>query len=125
MPKVAQKARLGPGPARPAAQGACHREYDTEEKQRKSFTDRQGPGVFTPGDFAAGGCFLPEQKAQADKKEIRVDCWFCGVGIDQWDDGDDLLAEHLAQTRDPRRPKEGGCRWALFLRDTGRHEGVR
>ena len=54
--------------------------------------------------------------------KIRVDCWFCGVGIDQWEEGDDLLGEHLLHTRDPRRPREGGCRWALFLRDKQRYE---
>ena len=118
MPKVAQKARLGLPPARPAAQDARHREYGTEEKRRESFADRQGPGVFTPSDFAAGGFFLPEQEVRADKMEIRVDCWFCGVGIDRWEEGDDLLTEHLVHTRDPKRPREGGCHWVLFLRDT-------
>ena len=80
---------------------------------------------MTPANFAAGGFFLLEQEARVDKKEIHVDCWFCGVGIDQWDDGDDLLAEHLVHSRDPKRPKEGGCRWALFLRDTRSYEGGR
>ena len=122
MPKVAQSARLGLPPARPAAQDARHREYGTEEQRREWFADRQGPGVFTPSDFAAAGFFLPEQEVRADKMKIRVDCWFCGVAIDQWEEGDDLLEEHLLHTRDPRRPREGGCRWALYLRDKQRYE---
>ena len=82
MPKLSQRSsaevprRLGPAPVRPAAQSARHKGQDTEEKRRESFTGRQGPGVFTPSDFAAAGFFLPEQEACADKRKIRVDCWF-------------------------------------------------
>ena len=101
MPKLSQKCsaavprRLGPAPVRPAAQSARHRSQDTEEKQRGSFTDRQCPGVFTSSDFAAADFFLPDPEACADKMKVRVDCWFCGVGIDEWEEGDDLVTEHL------------------------------
>ena len=117
--------RLGPAPVRPAAQSARHKGQDTEEKRRESFTDRQGPGVFTPSDFAAAGFFLSEQEACADKRKVRVDCWFCGVGIDEWEEGDDLVAAHLVHSLEPKQPMQGGCRWALFLRDTRRYEAGR
>ena len=73
--------------------------------------------MFTPGEFAAAGFLLPEQEFRVDKKKVRVKCWFCGVGIDQWDEGDELEAEHLLHSRDWRQPG-GGCKWALFLRDS-------
>ena len=122
MPKLSQRCsgdvpkRLGPAPVRPPSRGAQHQSQDTEERQRASFTDRQCPGVFTPAKFAAAGFFLPEQSVRADKRRVRVECWFCGVGIDRWDEGDELEAEHLLHTRG-KRQLTGGCKGALFLRD--------
>ena len=121
-PKLSQRCsadvpkRLGPAPVRPPSRDAQQQSQDTEEKRQASFTDRQCPGVFTPGGFAAAGFFLPEQPVRADKRNVRVECWFCGVGIDQWDEGDELEAEHLLKSRDWRQPV-GGCKRALFLRD--------
>ena len=130
MPNLSQKCsvdvpkRLGPAPVRPPSQGARHRSQDTEEKRRESFTDRQCPGVFTPSDFAAAGFYLPEQNACADKKKVRVECWFCGVGINWWEEGDNLVTEHLVHSWDWRQ-QGGGCKWALFLRDTRQYAAGR
>ena len=122
MPQVAQRPRLGLPPSRPATQDASHREYGTEEDRRASFAGRQGPGVFTQSEFAAAGFFLPEEEVGADKTKVLVNCWFCGLATDQWEEGDDLLGEHLRHPRGPTRPREGGCRWALYLRDKQRYE---
>ena len=109
-------------PVRPAAQDGRHKEYAAEEERPKLFEGRQGPGVFTPTEFAAAGFFLPEQEVRADEKKVLVSCWWCGIVLDEWEDGDDLLGQHLLHTREPNRPREGGCRWALYLRDQQRWE---
>ena len=86
------------------------------------FEVRQTPGVFNQTEFAAAGFFLPEQEVRVDEKKVLVGCWWCGVVLDEWEDGDDLLEQHLLHTREPSRPREGGCRWALYLRDQQRWE---
>ena len=122
MPQVAQRPRLGQPPARPPARGGHHREYATDEERRKSFEGRQTPGVFTPAEFAAAGFYLLEQEVQADRKKVLVGCWWRGIVLDEWEDGDDLLEQHLPHSRETGRPREGSCRWALYLRDQQRWE---
>ena len=124
MPEVAQRPRVGTGlpPVFPPAQGGQHREYATDEERRKSFEGRQTPGVFTPTEFAAAGFYLPEQQVQPDQKKVVVGCWYCGVVLDEWEDGDDLLEQHLLHSKATGHAREGSCCWALYLKDRKRWE---
>ena len=64
----------------------------------------------------------PPQGVQADQRKVLVGCWWCGVVLDEWEGGDDLLGQHLLHSRETGRPREGSCRWALYLRDQQRWE---
>ena len=125
MPKMSQRCstdvpRLhGLAPVWPPLRGAQHQDRDTEAKRLATFANRQCPGVFNPDEFAAAGFFLPNQQDRDDVGEIRVGCWYCGVGLDQWAAEDVLADEHLRESRDWRQPARG-CKWALFFRDRGR-----
>ena len=85
---------------------------------------RQCPGVFTPDEFAGEGFFLPEQPHRDNVDDVRVVCWYCGLGLDGWTVGDLLEEEHLRQSRNWRQ-HAGGCKWALFLRDQRRYAAGR
>ena len=117
MPEVAQRPRLGQPPLCPPAQAAQHREFATDEQRRKSFEGRQTPGVFTPTEFAAAGFYLPEQQAQPVQEKVVVGCWYCGVVLDEWADGDDLLEQHLLHSKATGHARDATCCWALYLKD--------
>ena len=117
MPQVAQRALLGLPPLCPPAQAAKHLEFATDEAREKSFGGQQSPGVFTPAEFAAAGFYLPEQQVQPDQKKVVVGCWYCGVLVDEWEDGDDLLEEHLLHSKATGHVRDATCRWAVYLKE--------
>ena len=121
MPQMSQPPKVhGQAPVEPPLSGAQHRDRNTEAKRLLTFVERQCPGVFTPEEFAGAGFFLPEQPGQNDVGDVRVVCWYCGVGLDQRAEGDVLEEEHLGNSCDWRQ-QSGGCRWGLFLRDQRRY----
>ena len=117
MPQVAQRALLGLPPLCPPAQAAQHLGFATDEAREKSFEGQQSPGVFTPAEFAAAGFYLPDQPDQPDQKQVVVGCWYCGVLVDEWKDGDVILVEHLLHSKATVHVRDATCRWALYLKE--------
>ena len=118
MPQVAQGPRVGLGlpPLCPPASGAQHIDFATEAARAKSFEGKQSPGVFTPAEFAGAGFYLPDQPDQPDQKQVVVGCWYCGVLVDEWKDGDDVLAEHLLHSKATGHARDATCRYALYVK---------
>ena len=43
-------------------------------------------------------------------------CWYCGVHVDEWKDGDDVLAEHLLHSKATGHARDATCRYALYVK---------
>ena len=114
MPRKAQGARLGLPPLRPPASKAHDIDWICEDRRAKSFDGRQQPGVFSPAEFASAGFYLPQQEIQQDPLQVVVRCWYCGVHVDEWKDGDSVLGEHIRHSRATERVSDASCAYAQF-----------
>ena len=100
MPQMSQPPKVhGPTPVQPPLLGAQHQDRNTKARRLATFADLQCPGVFAPDEFADAGLFLPGQPHRHDVGDVRVECWYCGVGLDQWAMGDVSEEEHLSESR--------------------------
>ena len=122
MTKVSQRPLLGNPPPRPLASKAQDIDWVNEEERAKSFEGRQQPGVFSPAQFASAGFYLPEQEARDDVLQVYVRCWYCGVHVDEWRDGDSLLDEHIRHSRKTERVSDASCAYAQFRKQELRWE---
>ena len=114
MPKVSQRPRQGMPPPRPPAERAQDIDWSNEDERAKSFEGRQQPGVFSPAQFASAGFYLPQQESRDDALQVFVRCWYCGVHVDEWKDGDSLLGEHIRHSRATERVSDASCAYAQF-----------
>ena len=114
MTKVSQRPRLGNPPPRPPADKAQDIDWVNEGKRAESFEGRQRPGVFSPAQFASAGFYLPQQELRDDVLQVYVRCWYCGVHVDEWRDGDSLLGEHIRHSRKTERVSDASCAYAQF-----------
>ena len=114
MPKVARPPLRGMPPLRPPADRAQDRDWANEEKRAKSFEGEQQPGVFSAEEFASAGFYLPKQEARDNVLQVYVRCWYCGVHVDEWKDGDSLLEEHIRHSRKTERVSDASCAYAQF-----------
>jgi Inhibitor of Apoptosis domain. len=114
MPQVAQPPLRGNPPLRPPADKAQDIDWANEEKRAKSFEGEQQPGVFSAEEFASAGFYLPKQEARENVLQVYVRCWYCGVHVDEWTDGDSLLEEHIRHSRKTERVSDASCAYAQF-----------
>ena len=114
MPKVARPPLRGMPPLRPPADRAQDIDWINEGTRAKSFEGEQQPGVFSPEEFASAGFYLPKQESRDNVLQVYVRCWYCGVHVDEWEDGDSLLEEHIRHSRKTERVSDASCAYAQF-----------
>ena len=71
-------------------------------------------GVFSAEEFASAGFYLPKQEARDNVLQVYVRCWYCGVHVDEWRDGDSLVEEHIRHSRKTERVSDASCEYAQF-----------